>query len=72
MDFAVKHPVIATVVLWTILVIISGNRNPVKTIAFCRVLKFSAASDMNLSHFTAGWSMRKADSEGLRGDSVNQ
>ena len=35
MDFAVNLPVIATVVLWTILVIISGNRNPVKTIAFC-------------------------------------
>ena len=35
MDFAIKNIVIATVVLWIILVIISGNRNPVKTIAFC-------------------------------------
>ena len=40
MDFALKHIVIATVIFGTILVIISENRNPVKTIAWCMVLIF--------------------------------
>ena len=40
MDFAMKHIVIATVIFGTILVIISENRNPVKTIAWCMVLIF--------------------------------
>ena len=40
MDFALQHIVIATVIFGTILVIISENRNPVKTIAWCMVLIF--------------------------------
>ena len=40
MDFAIKNIVIATVIFGTILVIISENRNPVKTIAWCVVLAF--------------------------------
>ena len=40
MDFAIKNIVIATVIFGTIFVIISENRNPVKTIAWCMVLTF--------------------------------
>lgn len=40
MDFTLKHIAVLTVVLGTILVIISENRNPVKTIAWCMVLIF--------------------------------
>lgn len=40
MDFTLKHIVVLTVILGTIFVIISENRNPVKTIAWCMVLTF--------------------------------
>lgn len=40
MDFILKHIVVLTVILGTIFVIISENRNPVKTIAWCMVLTF--------------------------------
>lgn len=40
MDFALKQVFVLTIVLGTILVIISENRNPVKTIAWCVVLIF--------------------------------
>ncbi|MBO5419652.1 MAG: cardiolipin synthase [Bacteroidales bacterium] len=40
MDFALKQVFVLTIVLGTILVIISENRNPVKTIAWCMVLTF--------------------------------
>ncbi len=40
MDFALKQVFVLTIVLGTILVIISENRNPVKTIAWCVVLTF--------------------------------
>ena len=40
MDFTLKHIVVLTVILGTIFVIISENRNPVKTIAWCMVLAF--------------------------------
>ena len=40
MDFTLKHIVVLTVILGTILVIIFENRNPVKTIAWCMVLTF--------------------------------
>ena len=40
MDFALKQVFVLTIILGTILVIISENRNPVKTIAWCVVLAF--------------------------------
>ena len=40
MDFALKQVLVLTIILGTILVIISENRNPVKTIAWCVVLAF--------------------------------
>lgn len=40
MDFALKQVFVLTIILGTILVIISENRNPVKTIAWCMVLAF--------------------------------
>lgn len=40
MDFALKQVFVLTIILGTILVIISENRNPVKTIAWCLVLAF--------------------------------
>ena len=40
MDFLLKQVFILTIILGTILVIISENRNPVKTIAWCMVLIF--------------------------------
>jgi cardiolipin synthase len=40
MDFALKRVFVLTIILGTILVIISENRNPVKTIAWCVVLAF--------------------------------
>jgi cardiolipin synthase len=40
MDFALKQVFVLTIILATILVIISENRNPVKTIAWCVVLAF--------------------------------
>ena len=40
MDFALKQVFVLTIILGTILVIISENRNPVKTIAWCVVLSF--------------------------------
>ena len=40
MDFAPKQVFVLTIILGTILVIISENRNPVKTIAWCVVLAF--------------------------------
>ena len=40
MDFALKQVFALTIILGTILVIISENRNPVKTIAWCVVLAF--------------------------------
>lgn len=40
MDFALKHIIILTIIIGTIFVIISENRNPIKTIAWCLVLAF--------------------------------
>lgn len=40
MDFALKHIIILTIILGTILVIITENRNPVKTLAWCLALMF--------------------------------
>ena len=40
MDFALKQVFFLTIIFGTILVIISENRNPVKTIAWCVVLAF--------------------------------
>ena len=40
MDFALKQVFVLTIILGTILAIISENRNPVKTIAWCVVLAF--------------------------------
>lgn len=40
MNFALKQVFVLTIILGTILVIISENRNPVKTIAWCVVLAF--------------------------------
>ena len=40
MDLTLKHILVAAIVLGTIFVIISENRNPAKTIAWCLVLMF--------------------------------
>ena len=48
MDFTLKHIVVLTVILGTIFVIISENRNPVKTIAWCVVLTFMPVNGLIL------------------------
>ena len=40
MDFALKHIIILTIILGTIFVIITENRDPVKTLAWCLALMF--------------------------------
>ena len=40
MDLTLKHILVAAIVLGTIFVIISENRNPAKTIAWCLLLMF--------------------------------